>query len=210
MSRIRTINISQKHKFFSWTNQRTGSTHFTYMLEKFGFGSVDLDLDTMKLSNLKEEVRHNHNCYLFENHLDYKFIVSVRNPYSMMISQSGVMSEKSFSEKKKFAKIRIENLIQNPITDGGCCNCFHQRKPDYFIRLENLYEDWIKVPFVKSHELRFPGELKKQTEIVMNNQPGTEGDYWKQFYDKSLADSVYYSQPDTFELFGYNRNSWRE
>lgn len=179
------------------------------MLERFGFESADVDLDTMKLSNFTDKVRHNHTCILFENHMDYKFIISVRNPYSMMISQSGVAADKVSLDKKELAKIRIENIIQNPVIMDGCCNCFHQRKPDYFIRLENLYEDWLKVPFAKTEELHFPGQLKKQTEIIMNNQPNTGGEYWKQFYDQSLADSVYYSQPDTFELFGYDRNSWK-
>lgn len=210
MNRIRPINISRKHKFFSWTHQRTGSTHFTHMLGEFGFESADLDMQTLKLSNFQEKVRHNHTCSLFENHWDYKFIVSVRNPYSMMISQSGIITDKNLPNKKELAKIRIENLIQSPFNPDGCCSCFHKRKPDYFVRLEHLYEDWLKVPFVESYELRFPGKLKKQTEIVMNNQPNPEGDYWKQFYDQSLADSVYYSQPDTFELFGYDKNSWRD
>jgi hypothetical protein len=210
MNRIRPINISRKHKFFSWTNARTGSTHFTHMLELFGFESVDLDLTTLKLSNFQDKVRHNHTCSLFENHWDYKFIASVRNPYSMMISQSGIQSDKITPNKKELAKIRIENLIQSPFQADGCCECFHQRKPDYFIRLEHLYDDWLQLPFAKSHELHFPGHLKKLTETRMNNQLNTEGDYWKQFYDQSLADSVYYSQPDTFELCGYDRNSWKE
>jgi hypothetical protein len=209
MNKTKAINISRKHKFFSWTNQRTGSTHFTYMLERFGFESADLDVETMKLSNFQEKIRHNHTCFLFENHWNYKFIISVRNPYSMMISQSGVMSDNTSLNRKELAKIRIENYIQNPLHADGCCNCFHQRKPDYFIRLEHLLEDWLKVPFAKSHDLHFPGELEKLINIKMNNQPNTYGDYWKQFYDQALADSVYYSQPDTFELFGYDKDSWK-
>jgi hypothetical protein len=209
MNILRAINISRKHKFFSWTNRRTGSTHFTFMLERFNFESADLDLETMKLSNFQDNVRHNHTCFLFENHWDYKFITSVRNPYSMMISQAGIMSDKSSSDKKELVRERIENLIQYPHNHDGCCNCFHERQPDYIIRLEHLYEDWLKVPFVKSDELHFPGQLKKQTEIVMNNQPNTKGHYWKDFYDQSLADTVYYSQPYTFELFGYDRDSWK-
>lgn len=209
MNPIRPINISRKHKFFSWTNQRTGSTHFTNMLRIFGFESLDLNITTLKVVNFRDKVQHNHVCYLFENHWDYKFMVSVRNPYSMMMSQVGVASMKETINRKELAKIRIENIIQSPTGLDGCCNCFHERKPDYFIRLENLYEDWLKLPFAQSHELHFPGELKKLTDTRMNNQQNSEGDYWKEFYDQSLADSVYYSQPDTFELCGYDRNSWK-
>ena len=128
----------------------------------------------------------------------------------MMISQVGLSPLKSISYNKEIVKVRVENIIQNPFRGDGCCNCFHERVPDYAIRLEHLYEDWIKIPFVANHELNLSGELKNLCQIKINNSPNsTKIDYWKQYYDQSLADSVYYSQPETFDLFGYDRDSWK-
>lgn len=209
MNKVRTINISQKYKFFSWTPQRTGSTHFTNILHKLGFQSADLDFETKKLSNIRAGAQHNHTCNFFENHWDYKFITSIRNPYSMVISQSGIVVTKDTDNLKDILVSRIEGFVQNPMSFDGCCICFHERKPDYFVRLENLYEDWLKIPFVPNHGLNLSGELEELTKIRMNHHPNTGGDYWKKYYDQTLADLVYYSQPDSFELFGYERDSWK-
>ena len=32
---------------------------------------------------------------------------------------------------------------------------------------------------------------------------------WKKFYNKRLADLVYYNFPHHFELFGYDIDSWK-
>jgi hypothetical protein len=164
----RTINISQKYKFFSWTPQKTGSTHFTNILNKLGFQSADVDLETKKLSNFRAGAKHNHTCVLFEGHSDYKFITSVRNPYSMMISRSGIISETDVNTKEILAQ-RLENYMQNRAPFNGTCSCFNERHPDYIIRLEHLYEDWLKLPFVPTHGLNLSGELEKLTQIRLNN-----------------------------------------
>ena len=205
----RTINISQKYKFFSWTPQRTGSTHFTNILDKLGFQSADVHLETKKLSNFRAGAQHNHTCILFEGHWDYKFISSIRNPYSMIISQSGIVSENDTNKVKEILVQRVENMMQNPLNFDGGCACFHKRSPDYVIRLEHLYEDWLKLPFVPNHGLNLSGELEKLTKIRLNNSKNNGGDYWKKYYDQSLADLVYYNHPDWFELFGYDKDSWK-
>ena len=48
----------------------------------------------------------------------------------------------TYRGKEKFRNI-VENQVQNPHNPDGCCNCFHERTPDYAIRLEHLYEDWL-------------------------------------------------------------------
>jgi hypothetical protein len=201
------VNISEQYKYFTWTPERTGSTHFTNIITKLGFQSADI-IDNKIVSY--REVRHNHFCSLFENHWDYKFIITMRNPYAMMMSRVGATTINDEVDSQSVIELRIENLLQNNITAPICCQCFQQRKPDYFIRLENLYEDWIKIPFVRTHELNLSGELKKLTEVRKNEQVGTEDtNYWKKYYNKRIADLVYYNFPYNFELFGYDKNSWK-
>jgi len=214
MNHIKPINISEKYKFFCWTPERTGSTHFTTILDKLGFQSADLNLETKKISNFRTGVRHNHTCNFFENHWDYKFVISVRNPYSMVISRSGINESEfikynDFTFINQFLKSRVENMMQNPFDIDGCCQCFHERQPDYIIRLEHLYEDWLKLPFVTNHGFNLSGELETLTKIRLNNSINEGGDYWKKYYDQSLADLVYYNHPDSFELFGYDKDSWK-
>jgi hypothetical protein len=202
------INISEQYKYFTWTPERTGSTHFTNIISKLEFQSADI-VDG-KIISYKENTRHNHFCTLFENHWDYKFIITTRNPYSMVLSMLGVSYMENLSDVQYEIELRIEHILQNPFDSPFCCQCFQNRKPDYFLRLENLYEDWIKIPFVQTHELNISGELKKLTEIRMNEQKNTEDvNYWKKYYNKRIADLVYYNFPNNFELFGYDKDSWK-
>jgi hypothetical protein len=209
MNNFRTINISQKYKFFCWTPARTGSTHFTNILQKLGFESAHFNDETKKLSNFKLGVHHNHTCIFFENHWDYKFITSMRNPYSLIVSRLGIINSDSIEDNNKILKKWTENMSQNPLDFNGGCTCYHERKPDYTIRLEHLYEDWLKLPFVPNHGLNLSGELEKLTKVRLNNSANDGGDYWKKYYDQVLADLVYYNHPDLFELFGYDKDSWK-
>ena len=127
----------------------------------------------------------------------------------MIISQSGIISENNTNKIKEILVARVENMMQNPLYFDGGCTCYHERKPDYVIRLEHLYEDWLKLPFVPNHGLNLSGELEKLTKIRLNNSKNDGGDYWKKYYDQVLADLVYYNHPDLFELFGYDKDSWR-
>ena len=202
------LNISDKYKFFTWTAQRTGSTHFTDILNRLGFQSAYFK--DGKLVKYKNTVWHNHFCKFFENHWDYSFLISIRNPYSMIISQTGAAKMQFSLENQKIIQARIENLMQNPLDVGGCCQCFHIRKPDYAVRLENLYEDWVRIPFVKTHNLYLSGTLKELCKRKLNGFDIEDQNYWKKYYNQSLADLVYYNHPETFELYGYDRESWRQ
>jgi hypothetical protein len=202
------LNISEKYKAFTWTPARTGSTHFTDILNRLGFQSAYFE--DKKLIKIQKRVRHNHSCIFFENHFDYKFITSMRNPYSMIISQVGASAVELNEKNNKQIRIRVEHIMQHPLEPDFCCQCFHIREPDYAVRLENLYEDWIKIPFVAEHELNLSGELEKLTQRKLNHGVNTgELDYWKKYYDQSLADLVYYNHPESFDLFGYDRDSWK-
>lgn len=202
------LNISDKYKFFTWTAQRTGSTHFTDILDKLGFQSAVVS--DGKIVKFLNTVRHNHFCRFFEDHFNYKFLISIRNPYSMIISQTGAAKMNFDNHTLEVVRMRVENMMQNPLDVGGCCQCFHTRIPDYAVRLENLYEDWIKIPFVREHNLYLSGQLEELTKIKKNGFNLPDENYWKKYYDQSLADLVYYNHPDTFELYGYDRNSWKE
>jgi len=202
------INISEKYKYFAWMPERTGSNHFTKIIDKLGFQSATIEDN--KIISYNDKVRHNHFCGFFENHWDYKFLICIRNPYAIAISRSGAPMMEFNDETLKIIRARIENNLQSTYSSFSCCNCFNQRKPDFAIRLEFLYEDWIKVPFVSTHSLNISGELKELTKTRINNQKNTEDpNYWKKYYNQSLSDFVYYNNSETFKLFGYDKDSWK-
>jgi predicted nucleotidyltransferase len=86
---------------------------------------------------------------------------------------------------------------------------FDGRIPDYAVRLENLYEDYSKIPFIVESEYYKSGELKKAItqKVNVSNEDET---LWKKFYTQEIADIVYYRMPRYFDLFGYDKNSWKK
>ena len=204
------VNISEQYKYFTWTPERTGSTHFTNLLTKLSFQTAVVNEDN-KIIEYKNEPTHNHFCQLIDNHMDYKFIITTRNPYAMMMSRTFAFQNLNAELTQKEIEWKLEHYTQTFRTSEIlCCHCFQERKPDYFVRLENLYEDWLKIPFVKNHELYLSGELEKICKTRINEQKNTEdSNYWKKYYNQRLADLVYYNYINNFEFFGYDKNSWK-
>jgi hypothetical protein len=113
-------------------------------------------------------------------------------------------------ENQTLVRERLEKEFLSPLIKNNCCNCFDIRTPDYFVRTESLYEDYQTIPFIKEHEINLSGELEELCKQKMNPSPTVIDNYWKKFYDRDLADLVYYNNVNKFELFGYDKDSWKE
>ena len=113
-------------------------------------------------------------------------------------------------ENQKLVRERMEREFQFPIVSGNCCTCFHIRTPDYFVRTESLYEDYLTIPFIKNHDINLSGELERLCKEKINSSPAAIENYWKKFYDQDMADLVYYNNVNSFKLFGYNKDSWKD
>lgn len=201
------INISDKYRTFVWTPERTGSNHFTNIIKRLGFKTHVFEDN--KLVEI-ESLHLSSHCKFFDNHWDYSFILSTRNPYSHSVSFGGGGYLDFTPENQELVRERMENEFQFPLIKGNCCNCFHIRPPDYFVRLESLYDDYLNIPFIKDHQINLSGELEKMCKEKVNSSPATDNNYWKKFYDQDMADLVYYNNIKSFELFGYDKNSWKE
>ena len=201
------INISDKYKTFVWSPERTGSNHITNVIRKLGFKTHFFEDD--KLVNI-DGLKLSSHCNFFENHWDYSFILSTRNPYSSFASLAGAGHMHFTLENQKLVRERMEREFQFPILSGNCCTCFHIRTPDYFVRTESLYEDYLTIPFIKNHDINLSGELERLCKEKIHSSPAAIENYWKKFYDQDMADLVYYNNVNSFKLFGYNKDSWKD
>jgi hypothetical protein len=86
---------------------------------------------------------------------------------------------------------------------------FTERVPDYPVRLENLYEDYSKIPFIVESDYFKSGELKNEVNKKINVSNEDEN-LWRKFYTQEIADIIYYRMPRYFELFEYEKNSWKQ
>ena len=195
--------ISEKHNCFIWLLPRTGSNHMVSILKHYDFKHY-VHYDNKK-ELYDDKLEANHYSKLFSGHENYYFISSIRNPYSIEVS-SFRMNKLVGDYKEKFKRF----------IDGRYFTRFGEKKPiinftrvpDFFIRMENLYEDYGKIPFIINSEYYQSGELKKQVEIKINNNIFDNID-WREFYDDECAEIVYSNNKEIFNLNHYDKDSYK-
>lgn len=194
------LEISLQEKCFLWMQGKTGTTLVKKILKNFGFHSYNVYNGVVDFSNPFDF--HVHSPCLFKNHMDFKFIATIRNPYTTLFSEYSSDKSISISGFKEFLEGKFVNFNK---TDGFFSPW--ERYPDYTIRVENISEDYLKIPFIKNSELNTSGKLKSIIESKPNKNRFNY--FWKDYYDKQSADLVYYNTSRYFDMFGYDKNSWK-
>jgi hypothetical protein len=205
------INVSQKHKIILWLWKKCGTEHMTKIMNNYDFKHYKIQGDKLILTH--NRIEKNHNCNLFDGHENYKILAAVRNPYTRVFSDytfNRTPEEFTLTEenKERFRVYVYRIIVHSEIFFENCMD-FDGRIPDYAVRLENLYEDYSKIPFIVESEYYKSGELKKAVtqKVNVSNEDET---LWKKFYTQEIADIVYYRMPRYFDLFGYDKNSWKK
>ena len=206
-----TVNLSQKHKTILWLWKKCGTSHMTKIMNRYDFKYYKIDGSSLRLLN--NTVIQKHYCNLFDGHENYKILAAVRNPYTRFFSDfTFKRTPQDFIcnkiNKENFRLFIYQSTVYSDIISNECVD-FYQRVPDYPVRLENLYEDYSKIPFIVESEYYKSGELKKATAQKVNVSNEDEN-LWKEFYTQETADMIYYRMPRYFDLFGYDKNSWKK
>jgi hypothetical protein len=208
------VNISHKNNTFLWLWDKCGTTHMKTVLDRFDFKYYVLKDEKLLLSNTS--IVQEHSCIIFPEHNNYKLLAAIRNPYAKFFSEFVSVNKIGKSKKIEFSQenrgrfiTHIESRFMMGLKLSNNCCDFLDRKPDYAVRLENLYEDYSKIPFIVESKYYKSGELKKATtqKVNVSNEDVT---LWKKFYTQEIADIVYYRMPRYFDLFGYDKNSWKK
>lgn len=195
------LSMSQEHKAFLWTQAKTASSLATKVFENFGFQSYRIINNLPDFSN---SVRgHHHTPCLFNGHENYIFISTLRNPYQQVFSEFLKRGKETIED----FRIHLEKKYQKTIINNEEFLTYTERLPDYTLKVENLYQDYMKIPFINKSNLAYSGELKKIIDLKINE--GRVKLNWKNFYDQNIADMVYYNSSCYFDLFGYDKNSWK-
>lgn len=199
------INVSVKNNIFLWLWAKTGTSHMVQVLRDFDFDIYGIKENGLVFNN--KGLQQFHTCFLFSGHQNYKMMVSARNPYSRFFSFYRHQN-RGFYEKITIDGFR--EFLENSIPGVGTHDCvsFHERYPDYYVRIESMFSDYCKIPFIVESELYKSGNL----EILCKKKINYDSDNlnWKDFYTSSLADLVYYNTQEYFRFFGYERSSWKK
>jgi hypothetical protein len=200
------FNVSLKYKIILWLWRKCGTTHMGKILSKYDFKFYRFENNSLNL--VADKIALQHDCGLFQGHEKYSIISAVRNPYSRFFSEYTYRRPSEEFIYNETNKEKFKSLVYNacvyakPFSNG--CFDFTERIPDYPVRLENLYEDYSKIPFITDSEYFKSGELKKDINFKVNVS-NEDDSLWRKFYTQEIADIIYYRMPRYFELFGYDK-----
>ena len=84
----------------------------------------------------------------------------------------------------------------------------YSKIPKYFLRTENLYKDYLKIPFVSESKLNHSGLLYELCNMKINKSinsvPTTD------FYTMDMIDYLYDNYRNLFDIDGYEKDSYKQ
>lgn len=204
MEKIKRYNISEKYKSFLWIPPKTGSYHAIWVLENFDFYYLEMTPNRKKIQRYVQRTEHSHQIALFDGHEKYKLICTARHPLKRVFSAFIYTSNNRKStdlSKKAFINFFIREF------HGGESAWFEglffdERIPDYFLRTENLFEDYSKIPFVAESELFKSGKLEEMCKEKKNSFEKKDLNAIDYFTD-DMIDCMYKKYKTYYDLLGY-------
>jgi hypothetical protein len=214
--------FSENHKSFVWLPSRTGSNHSFNILKYFEFGNYSYSEKTNKLEKATN-LGYGHSLDRFPNDENYYLISTARHPYTRLVSFfkftrcfkyknnnsiNYTMDEPLIERKLKFKNFLDSILNNSEIIHPALKTYTLDRIPNFFLRVENLYEDYIKIPFISSSEFNLSGELEKKCS-VKENPNKIDLTPWQEYFDQSTADLIYSKTENYCNLLGYDKDIWK-
>jgi hypothetical protein len=204
------LTYSDIHKSILWTPQKTGSSHATFIFTHFDFVTEFFSKKTLNLMKVKPSglITHHHNCVIINSLIDYDVICTTRNPYARLISGFFYLTNIENTEFSvgNFRKFFANQMDKPTILHDGFYG--YQKIPKYFLRTENLYNDYLKIPFVRDSKLNECGLLYDLCNKQINKNRDTVST--KDFYTMDMIDYLYDNFRNLFDIDGYEKDSYKQ
>lgn len=191
------INISEKNKSFLWLPAKTGSVHARFIFNHFEFYTLHSNPDNHLR---KSYLQHNHARDLFPNHENFKLISTARNPFTKLISLYKFNLEKKEEFNYESFRVFFAQKTQQP-QFWTQFDLSYKRTPDFFIRMENLYLDYLEIPFVRDSKICKCGVLEDLCKVKMNST--VELPQTNDFFTTDMIDFVYKETKDYMDHLKY-------
>jgi hypothetical protein len=201
--------LSLEHNSILWLPMRTASTHASWVFAHFDFMSyLTNEENELKIDIISDKIHFGHELGLPPSHSSMSLISTARNPYERVFSFFnrqfvGRDIKPTQGEFEKFIQDLIENKTHFIKFFNKPLECLAKRVPDYIIRRENMYEDYLKIPFVKDSKLVSCGILEEMCNRRLNDNvvSYTSSD----FYTDQIKEQVYSFIKIEFDSFGYSK-----
>lgn len=203
------ITYSEKEKMVLFLPEKTGTKHASFLFNYFDF-TTDIFNENEEIIYRNNFVEHHHGMEILKRFETYSIIRTARNPYSRLVSAYYHLKKitefqgKPMSDFKSYFSKRVSE--KQYFYNNGF---FLGKTPTYFLRVENLYHDYIKIPFIKNSKLNKSGLLYEIcNKKLHSNSENTKS--MKEYYTKDMADYLYTNFKSYFDLLGYDKDSWKQ
>ena len=209
--KIQSYTISEKHKTFIWLPPRCATNFISWVLAYFEFSSVLIDTEINEIQTIRpNQSTHFSHCTIFpQNHEELSFICAIRNPYHRVLSMYQSLFEHPYYSRNQHKSVEnFEQYVNDRIVKDKSLwfefsSSFKDRSPDYLIRTENLYDDILKIPFIRDSDLNSSGILKNFCDKKIN-QSYTQLNP-EEYLTPRIKEIIHSLSSDHFDLFGYER-----
>ena len=219
------MNVSTKVQTVWLAPPRTATRSTWKLLELYEFKPIGIT---------PAKSPYTHNIGVPNGAEDYNLLVNFRNPYSLMVStwyydhtrNKTNIKELSFEQYVRDKCItRILSSTRRSIKDhfySEACNVIKKTNKSYIvIKYESLVEDIKKIPFIdfndtviqsRYNEYILKNNFNESSTILGELKKDSSEKHitdWRYYYTEELANIVYDYKAEQFEVFGYNKDSWK-
>jgi len=183
---------------------KTASSTLSWIFAHYDFKKVRYESDGSH-SIIQNDVTHfGHNTDMPPNSDGMKLICSLRNPYERFFSFFKMHISK---DTNKITPENFENFLEKELVTHKSLlyessSIFEKRKPDYFIRTENMYRDLIEIPFIRESKLNTCGILEEMCEKKINETFDFEHNLFDNQKYKFIINELFSKH---FEYGGYKK-----
>ena len=189
--------VSEKNKSFLWLVNKTGSNHAAEVFSNYDFFNLRINNGVKTTSKISA----NHDYTIYDGFDDYTFICTARNPFTRILSSYKFNNKNPLEwHPSRFRVFFFERYGGDNLK--RFIYPFRQRTPDYFIRLENLVEDYGKIDFIKNSDFYQSGELKKLCEIKYNSTNDIPNP--AEYFTEDIINSILTNGKSYFDLLNYS------
>lgn len=216
------MNISTENRMIWLAPERCATQITKKILSNYDF-TFAVPCEQDKNSNFLER-RHFHSNIIDEPYKDFQTILNVRNPYDIVFSfYVNNYISKPLTIDSKNVKENFNNWILKVFLNHGyyvfLCPIYNNddsqfnkwkfdddKQPDYVLRVESLFDDIIKIPFIFDN----PKTNKEHIKNIIQDNGYLNKRYhiFDQLYDFKSAQLVYHFFKPYFYKFGYSPYSF--
>ena len=200
----RTFTISENYNSFLWLPAKTASSTLSWIFAHFDFHHYIEENGKIKL--FRDGLVHfGHETNFPPQNENMSFIVSIANPYDRVFSlfKMGNTERKDNFTKDDFDMFVSNHVFNNKNISWKVSVLLSERKPNYVVRKEYLFEDLLKIPFIKSSKLNHCGILEDMCNKKINSS--FEYELKQKFFDYSTKEKIYEFFKSDFEYFDYSK-----